>query len=323
MSILQDPPLLPRRTSTLNSALWFTAYVLTAIVGGAVLGGWLIPMGLEADSGLWHDLLEDHGAPRVLRRLQTLLAVLLAPWMLKNIGWQGKNDLGWNSAQPRSKRRSDFWVWFCVGTAVMSAIFGTSILLGVRMWREVTVSALMISFITSFTIRGIGVGIIEETLTRGVLYRSLARAWTPWCAAVISSIVFAWAHFMKADPESFRSGIGAVVGSSLFSDFSTAAVPVKFLNMFLLGLVFCRLVHGRDDIWAAVGLHASAVGAIKFFSSCTEFDREVPYQLWIGGHSSKFDDGLLLTGVLMMLLIVIESRRDQPSSTGFSRSEDS
>lgn len=312
MSILLNPPS-RSQLSTSRSALWFGLYFIMVMVGGAFLGGWLIRLGLQAGEGLWYDVIAEHGPARILRRLQTLCAVLLAPWMLKKIGWQGFRDLGWHSTQSRQARKQDFFRWFLIGLFAMGLLFGLALLSGGRVFKPDSFWMLIGSMISGFLITGIGVGIIEETLTRGVLYRSLARAWSPWSAAIISSLLFAWAHFMKATPESFEQSLLAVVDASLFADFANAVVPLKFLNMFLFGLILCRLVQKNDDIWAAVGLHAAAVGAIKVFSKLTEFDRDYGYRSWIGGHSAKFDDGWMLALILCLLLILVIWQQRNPS----------
>ena len=283
------------------------------MVGGALIGGFLIRSGLESDSGIWHDVILEHGPARVLRRFQTLFAVVLAPWMLKKIGWKGITDLGWSSSQSREERKKDFIRWFFIGTVAMCSIFVVALFSGVRTLNPFSFAVWIMALLSGFLITGIGVGFIEETLTRGVLYRSLSRVWTPWIAAIVSSLLFAWAHFMKATPESFEKGLVDIVFSSLFADFAKSVVPLKFLNMFAFGLVLCRLVQSKGDIWAAVGLHAAAVGSIKVFSKMTEFDPSLGYQSWIGGHSSKFDDGWFLTLVLFILLGIIEWKQRNPS----------
>ncbi|WFB36551.1 type II CAAX endopeptidase family protein [Kiritimatiellota bacterium B12222] len=313
MSILLNPTS-SSRPSSLHSALWFMGYFLTVMIGGAILGGWLIRNGLHQESGFWFDFITEHGPARILRRFQTLFAVVLAPWMLQKIGWQGGGDLGWRSAQTREQRKNDFLVWLIIGIVTMNMVFVTSLWCGVRTFRPFDLGVLVKALLHGFLITGIGVGIIEETLTRGVLYRSLARAWSPWTAAIISSLLFAWAHFMKATPESFEQGIWAIVNSSLFDDFEKVAVPLKFLNMFAFGMVLCRLVKYRGDIWAAAGLHAAAVGCIKVFSKMTEFDPAYGYRSWIGGHSSRFDDGWVLTLTLFIMLGVIELYYRHPAS---------
>jgi membrane protease YdiL (CAAX protease family) len=304
MSILLSPRS-SDRISPSRSFGWFLLYFVCVIGGGALLGAVLIRFGQQMDGGFWPELIAEHGPARVLRRLQTLLAVALAPWMLRKIGWRGFHDLGWASSSRRDTRWTDFKGGFLLGLAVMAAIAATSLLLGVRSLLPFDGARLASSLFAGFLITGLGVGLIEETLTRGVLYRSMARAWSPWTAAIVSSLLFAWAHFMKASPESFALGPFEVLRSSLFDDLQRGTSPLKCLNMFLFGLVLCRLVYHRGDIWAAVGLHASAVGLIRVISKNTDYDRALPLHPWIG-HSAKFDDGWLLSLLLFVLILFLE-----------------
>lgn len=306
MPILLEPPPLTRRARPLPAAGWFAVYLLAVIVGGALVGGWLLHRAMLAESGFLYSLAEDFGASRLVRRFQTVLAVVLAPWLLKKIGWRGANDLGWNSDQTRAERRRDLVRWFAIGLVLMGGLHLLALFIGVREWRTFTVAGAMVQLIPTFLVTGLGVGILEETMTRGVLYRSMARVWTSWGGAVVSSGVFAWVHFLEAGEASFLQGPVAVLTSSMVDEFAEAHTLLKFFNLFLFGLVLCRLVRWRGDIWAAVGLHAAAVGAFKWFSRLTVIHRDVDFVVWLGGHSSKFDDGWALSVVLLMLLIVNE-----------------
>jgi len=320
MSLLLQTRSRSNPITPLSSATWFACYFITVMIGGAILGGILIRVGIQSDSGFWHDFILEHGPARILRRFQTLFAIFLAPLMLKKIGWGGVRDLGWSSRQLRVERKQDFIRWFTIGLVSMCILFTISLLSGVRDWKAFSAGTLIVAIFKGFLITGIGVGIIEETLTRGVLYRSLARAWLPWIAAIVSSLLFAWAHFMKASPESFEQGVGAIVMSSLFADFAKQAVPLKFLNMLAFGIVLSRLVFHRGNIWAAVGLHAAAVGAIKVFSQMTDFVKEAGYHPWIGGHSSRFDDGWMMTLLLFSLFCLVEFGNRYSGSTSASTS---
>jgi membrane protease YdiL (CAAX protease family) len=316
MSVILDPARYERSPSSGRTGLWFACFVAAALLGGALLGGALIRMVLAAGDGWARDLILENGPARVLRRIQTLCAVALAPWLLRRIGWRGLDDIGWSQGStPAGERLRGFCNWFAVGCVLMSLLFLLSLWLGVRNWQPPGFWEGLRRIFTAFVVTGIGVGILEETLTRGVLYRVLARAWSPWTAAGVTSLLFAWAHFMKAPPESFSQGIGAVVRGSLFAEFANPVVPLKFLNMFLFGLVLCRLVRSTGEIWAAAGLHAAAVGAIKCFSRFTEFNPAQPYRAWIGGHSAKFDDGWLLSLLLLILLGLLEWRRGAAPSS--------
>lgn len=306
MPILLDPPPLTRRARPLPAAGWFGVYLLVVVVGGALAGGWLLHRALVSETGFLFSLAEEYGPDRLVRRFQTVLAIVLAPWLLKKIGWRGVNDLGWNSDQTRAERKADFVRWFVIGLILMGGLHVLALSSGIREWKTFTVMQAVAGLVPAFMITGIGVGFLEETMTRGVLYRSMARVWTSWGGAVVSSGVFAWAHFLEASDASFLEGPFAVLMSSLVDEFAEPHTWLKFLNLFLFGLVLCRLVRQRGDIWAAVGLHASAVGAFKWFSRLTEINHDNPFGPLLGGHSSKFDDSWALVAVLTFLLVVNE-----------------
>lgn len=315
MSILIQPRSSRPRHRPGRSALWFAVYLLLSIGLGGLLGIFLARQGLNASEGLLHTLVENHGAARVMRRVQTLAAVLLAPWMLSRIGWQGFNDLGWSSHQLRRERWRDARLGYVIGLLFMAGLFALSMLLGVREWKPDSLPAIANTIFRGFLITGLGVGILEETMARGVLYRSMARAWTPWTAAIVSSLLFAYVHFLRADPAAMLEGFAAAMHSSLFDQLQSPRSGLKFFNLFLFGIVLCRMVAQRDDIWCAVGLHASAVGIIKLVGNHTRIADRDHVSFWLGPAAS-FDEGWLLTCLLLGLLGWLELFRLPASTAG-------
>ncbi len=309
MSILMQPASWRNRQDPVRAAGWFGFYVFAALVGGAVLGALLVRYGLSQEEGFVSSLVENHGGSRITRRIQTVVAVLLGPWMLKQIGWQGLSDLGWDNARRSAEaQRRDAYRGFGLGLIAMGGIFALAMISGARVWETFSFGSWIGRILSGFLITGIGVGILEETLTRGVLYRSMARCWGAWAGAVVSSLIFAYAHFLKARPESFEAGVFAAVQSSFLDGLRYEGFGfLKMLNMFLFGLLLCRLVARRGDIWYAVGLHASAVGLIKVISRQTSI-ADIPRNPWFG-HSAKFDDGWLLTLILAVLIVAVDMVR--------------
>lgn len=274
----------------------------------------MIRLGLKTESGWWSDTVERHGPVRLLRYVQLLIAILSAPWILKKIGWRGFRDLGWNSIQSRAERCRDFYLWFGIGFLTMLVLFIISIVTGVREWNTFSLSRWVGGLFTTFLVGGIGLGILMETLSRGVLYRTLEKAWTPWVGAWVSSLLIAWVHFMETTRTSFDAGIGAVLSSTLFSVFSNPGGRLTYLNLLMFGLVLCRLVYYRGDIWASIGLHASVVGCSKWLAQQSSFHQDFLHPGWIGGHRLPFNNGWLFTLVLVIFLSGIEWVYRSPSS---------
>lgn len=306
MSILIQPGPWKNRQDPVRSAGWFGLYVVAALLGGAILGALFVRYGLSREDGWVSLLVENHGGSRITRRIQTAAAVLLGPWMLKKIGWQGFSDLGWDHPYRTVRgQRRDALRGFWLGLLSVGGVFAVAILSGARVWEPFYAGSWIRSILSGFLVTGLGVGLIEETLTRGVLYRSMARCWGAWTGAVVSSLIFAYAHFLKARADRFEAGVFEAVHSSFVHGLQDEGFGyLKLFNMFLFGILLCRLVAKRGDIWYAVGLHASAVGLIKVISRQTHI-RDIPRNAWIG-HSAKFDDGWLLTLILAVLILAVD-----------------
>lgn len=311
MSILLSPEPWKAPRHPWRSALWFLLYVLASIIAGGLLGAWLVRHGMREESGFWFMMVENHGGPRVMRRIQTLVAIVLAPWMLKQVGWRGGNDMGWSSAQTHSERRGDFIRGYLIGLLLCGLLLGTAMFTGVRVWKEFSLAGWGWMLVKDILITALGVGLIEETFTRGVLYRSMARSWSPWIGAVVSSLLFGYVHFLRVRPGRFEEGIWEAVHSALFESLQMDHAGLRLLNLTLFGLVLCRMVHYRGDIWMVAGFHASAVGILKLSFRQTLIADPSLHNTWIGGRSS-FDDGWMMTVLLLVLLLLVEK-------TGVSR----
>ncbi|HIA91529.1 TPA: CPBP family intramembrane metalloprotease [Candidatus Saccharibacteria bacterium] len=86
------------------------------------------------------------------------------------------------------------------------------------------------------------VPIVEEVLYRGVVFRSLTRSMTMPIAAVVSSVLFALAHF------------NIVVG----------------IDTFVLGILLCLVYSRTKNLWMAVALHSvknSIAFVLLFFTN--------------------------------------------------------
>lgn len=298
-----------------RTAGWFAAYVLISIVAGGLLGAFLVRWGMEQEQGVWFRLIEHSGGPRVMRRIQTLTAILLAPWMLRKIGWRGWSDLGWSSSQSGADRWGDARRGYGLGLVMVGILFGASLAFGVRDWRVFSISSWMMMFFKDVLITAIAVGILEETFARGVLYRTLARGCTAWVGALVTSMLFAYVHFLKVRPGRFEEGVVAAVQSSLFETLQLEHGGLKFLNLLLFGVVLCRMVYHRGNIWMAVGFHAGAVGIIKLSMRQTEVADRAVRNPWIG-HASSFDEGWLMTVLLLLLLFCGELFPRKSSGAG-------
>lgn len=296
MAVLQQPSTIDPTPPAWETALVFAFFVFLSLVGGSVLA-WVL-----VDAGWVDGLVEKFGAPRVMRRVQTLVAIVLAPWLLKRVGWRGLRDIGWRCDQGCPRPGKDFVRGFGLGILLLGGLMLVSISLGLREWdlgKNAPADAIR-KVLTGFLVTGMIVGVLEETFSRGVLFRSLARCWGVFASAAVTAGVFAYVHFLKARPEAFDNGVIAVITSSLFDGLADGnRVGLQLLNLSLLSVALCIIVHKRGHIWMAVGFHAAVVGMIR---SNTVLAEQVGAAGFWFGYQGNFTDGAMCTLWLLALI---------------------
>lgn len=267
MSILLDPPTLTRRTTPGKTAFWGMLALLVFFLLNVLAWGPLVARGLDVEEGWWHRAVLSPGPDVIFNRLQVLGVILAAPLFLKKMGWSGLRDVGWRSGQTRGERKKDFLVWMMAGFAAIllsGVIYRFTAPDG---WSQGDGPGWLHWIFVDALFRGLVVIILLETAARGVLFRTLQSVWTPWTATLSVSILLAWCKVSSLQPHPFQSGFGALAGSLLSSPFQDGDTFLLFLCHLVVGLVLCRLVFHKGDIWAAVGLHASFTMGFSFLTS--------------------------------------------------------
>lgn len=194
-----------------------------------------------------------------------LVTVLLTPVFLKRLGWSGLRDMGWTSSQTRGERKRDFLIWWVAGLGVSVALGFLLVLRGQASWVSAGFLGWMKWLFQDVLLAGILGTVLFESFARGVLYRTLADQWTSWPAAVLVSVVLAWFSIPVGTPIPFDQGTWPVVRALLALPFMDWAQFQVFLCTALFGLILCRFVYHKGDIWGAVGLHASMIIGLDVF----------------------------------------------------------
>ena len=83
------------------------------------------------------------------------------------------------------------------------------------------------------------VGIFEELLCRGILFNKFLKFYTPFKAAIFSSLIFAFAHFIN-----------------YFDSTSIIEVTSQIIYAFFLGVFFAAIYYFTQNIWSVMLLHA-------------------------------------------------------------------
>jgi membrane protease YdiL (CAAX protease family) len=157
-----------------------------------------------------------------------------------------------------------------------------------------------------FVVSCLAVSLIEETLARGILFRSLARVWTPLWAAVVISAVFGTAHYLRPLREAFTDGplfatTWAVLSSMPDYAAGVPLVGLRMFNLFLMSMVLCAFVVRTRTIWLAVGTHAGWVWVKRMNDYLSDSARDVSVPLWLG-QKTDGTDSLLATAFLLLLM---------------------
>lgn len=159
---------------------------------------------------------------------------------------------------------------------------------------------------------GIGAGISEEILMRGVLFRIIEEGLGTWIALIISALVFGFMH----------------LGNPNATMWSSLAIAIE------AGISFALLYHVTRSLWMLMGLHAawnimqgtvygisvSGTGADGFLVST----RTGPD--WLSGGAFGAEASvvaLICCSVLSVILLVIALRRGSIVSPCWSRSRKS
>ena len=118
------------------------------------------------------------------------------------------------------------------GAALFSIVVGVLWLLGVY---HVTGINPNVNWLPQLLVAGIGAGIGEEIVMRGVLFRIVEEGCGTWIAVAVSALFFGGAHIFNP-------------GATLWS---SAAIAIE------AGVMLALLYHVTRSLWACMGLHAS------------------------------------------------------------------
>jgi len=118
------------------------------------------------------------------------------------------------------------------GAVLFSVVVGVLWLAGSY---HVTGTDPQVDWLPGVLVAGIGAGIGEEIIARGVLFRIVEEGLGTWWALAISALLFGAAHIFNP-------------GATLWS---SASIAIE------AGLLLAMLYHVTRSLWACIGLHAA------------------------------------------------------------------
>ncbi|MBB6187437.1 type II CAAX endopeptidase family protein [Rhodanobacter sp. MP7CTX1] len=122
-------------------------------------------------------------------------------------------------------------VGFLSGALLFSVVVGVLYLAGSY---HITGTDPQVDWLPSVLVAGIGAGIGEEIIARGVIFRIVEEGLGTWWALLISALFFGGAHIFNP-------------GATLWS---SAAIAIE------AGLLLAMIYHLTRSLWACIGLHA-------------------------------------------------------------------
>jgi membrane protease YdiL (CAAX protease family) len=117
------------------------------------------------------------------------------------------------------------------GAVLFSAVVGVLYLAGSY---HVTGTDPQVDWLPGVLVAGMGAGIGEEIIARGVIFRIVEEGLGTWWALLISALFFGGAHIFNP-------------GATLWS---SAAIAIE------AGLLLAMIYHVTRSLWACIGLHA-------------------------------------------------------------------
>lgn len=294
----------PRRYSWhglgLLAFIYLGALLFAAIVAPPVY--WLIEHWAAVSPNPLNAYLISKDFPDYFDRLRWAPLVVMLAWLLRVSGLNSWRALGLHT-DSKGLRMSA--IGFAAGIGLLSAaaavhIFGTDVRIknsidcingGVIVFRALA--------------GGLILGILEEIVFRGLVFRIFYTAFSPIWAVGLSAAFFAYVHFEMSDVVWEQSG-GHVnwrssffVGyGTLFAIFGQQGVLLRFINLALLSVVLTLLFLKRRSLMPCIGLHAGLVTTLLTYQKFTQ-DADSA-QVWLWG-SDSLVDGL---PVLFMLTVL-------------------
>ena len=281
------------------------ALVLTVGIGAAAFTAvWIMEGAAKLSGPLW-DFLQDKGADRVMRRCLLIVSLICLWFFLKITGWRGWHDFNFNLSR---RRLPELARGIFIGLATLGSLSIVVWLLGFRIITPPPNWGVMLDKSFSYLLSGISVGLLEEIVCRGILFSAAARLWRTWPAAIVSSAIFALAHFLTPTPEAFEAATPSIAVWQVYLNTLTnitqhEAFFLRFFNLTLMGVVLCAFLCTQEACGKVLAPMPLWVWAIKFHHYLTDFNYDQPViSIWIGSRSD-FTDSLTATCMLLALLV--------------------
>lgn len=278
-------------------------YLAAVMVGGALLAPWLHALVQTAAGKLpWMAPLAQNPFHRFVNRAMLFLA-LAGLWpLLRRLRVRSWSEVGLSHP-------AGHWPQMIGGLALgfgtLAAVALLAVGCGARRLETDLAGGRLVQHLANAGLAAVCVSLVEEVLFRGALFGTLRKAIGVPAGLVISSLVYAWVHFLAPVRWSAEvhwwSGLGVLAGM-LHGFIELRTMVPGFLNLVVAGLILGLAYQRSGALYLSLGLHAGWIFWLKSYRFVT---RQQPgTEAWLWG-TDKLIDGWLALGALGLALAVL------------------
>jgi len=271
--------------------IFISLLALTLILGAAIA----YPAHLFLSN--WFELDFD----RVASRAVLLVAIILLLTLFKKFSFSSWQEIGY------SRSSKDFVKQLCngfsLGLLIMVPVIIGLLICGNRVvdvdW-DFSVSNIASLILTALA-AGIVIGLLEETIFRGVMLTSIQKQSTALFAIITSSSIYALVHFLEPsitiDEPNWLSGF-VLLHSALQPLLQVTQIFDSFLALLLAGIFLAIVKIRTHQLALCMGIHAGWVFTIKVSKRMTDSNAASEFAFLTGSYDK-------IIGYLAALCIVL------------------
>ncbi len=118
------------------------------------------------------------------------------------------------------------------------------------------------------------VSVIEESFFRILVFSNLKERMSVIFAAITSSLIYAFAHFI-APVKSFQYTefnllSGFIYLGEIFNRYLQPDIYPAFFGLFIVGMILCYVIYKSKSVFLCIGLHTGWAAGLKFIRHYTD-----------------------------------------------------
>ena len=225
---------------------------------------------------------------RIGERIGMLAFLLGFVLVARRLRLADRTSLGFGA--PRGIYLRELCIGLALGVITMSAVAASMMALGLLDLRKAAAygGGALAALIAKRLASGLAVGLIEETALRGAMYAGIERESGTTVAIVLTSVVYAWTHFLGSyhiptAQLSAWSGV-ALLHGTLQSFDHPLGIADAFLCLTAVGAVLALVRSITGNTAAGMGLHAGWVWVMLVVHELSQPNRASPLAFLLSRH---------------------------------------